>query len=250
MIRLSVAVLGLAVFIGGCTSLKKEEVPAPFTMETFKVESEGGCASDSIACASFEVVYPIFPDMNEKIQGDLRNMINRMIEGEEGKTIEQKGQDFISDFKNFQTEMPDNELGWSSSTEVSVLVYSDSLLSLQVESDVFTGGAHGSHLVRFINIDPATGRPYLLDSFLRPGYIEFLGEVGEEEFRKERELDPGVSLEEAGFSFPENQFFLNGNYGFRKEGIVFFYNGYEVASYADGPTEIIIPYERLVGWYK
>jgi hypothetical protein len=249
MIRFVVGVFVIAIFVAGCTSLKKEEVLAPFKMETVKIESEGGCTSDTIACASFDVVYPSFPEMNEKVKSELQRLINNTVEGK-GNTLEQKGQDFISDFKKFQAEMPDNELGWSSSTDVSVLVYSDSLISLQVESDLFTGGAHGSHLVRYINIDPATGRPFLLDSFLRPGYAEFLREAGEIEFRNEHELNPGVSLEEAGFSFPNNQFSLNENYGFRKEGIVFFYNGYEVAAYAEGPTEIIIPYEKLAGWYK
>jgi hypothetical protein len=80
--------------------------------------------------------------------------------------------------------------------------------------------------------------------------MEFLREAGEEEFRAERELGPEVSLEEAGFSFPDNRFSLNDNYGFSKEGIVFFFNGYEVAAYAEGPTAIVIPYEKLVGWYK
>jgi hypothetical protein len=249
MIRFVVGFLVIAIFVAGCTSLKKEESLAPFTFKTYKVESAGGC-SDSVACATFEVVYPVFPEMNEKVSAELLRLINNQIEGDEGKVLEQKGMDFILSFKKFQTEMPDNELGWSSSTDVSVLVYSDSLISLQVETDAFTGGAHGSHVVRYINIDPATGHPYLLDSFLRPGYAEFLREEGEAEFRNERELEPGVSLEEAGFSFPNNQFSLNENYGFRKEGIVFFYNGYEVAAYADGPTAIVIPYEKLAGWYK
>jgi hypothetical protein len=250
MIRFTVGVFILLVFFPACTSLKKEEALAPFKMETFKVESEGGCSSDTIACASFEVIYPTFPDLNEKVKGELQNSINKMIDGKEGKTIEEKGRDFISDFKKFEAELPDNELGWSSSTNVSVLIYSDSLISLQVDTDVFTGGAHGSHLVRYINIEPQTSRPFLLDSFLKPGYMEFLREAGEEEFRAERELGPEVSLEEAGFSFPDNRFSLNDNYGFSKEGIVFFFNGYEVAAYAEGPTAIVIPYEKLVGWYK
>jgi hypothetical protein len=75
-----------------------------------------------------------------------------------------------------------------------------------------------------------------------------LTQLAFEDFQRQRgdaADSAGVSSEELGPPFT-----LNDNYGFRKEGIVFFYNVYEIGSYAEGPTEILIPYERLEGWLK
>jgi hypothetical protein len=41
---------------------------------------------------------------------------------------------------------------------------------------------------------------------------------------------------------------MNDNYGFTTQGIVFVFNSYEIASYAEGPTEILIPYEKIRDW--
>jgi hypothetical protein len=57
-----------------------------------------------------------------------------------------------------------------------------------------------------------------------------------------------ASLLEHGFEFPRNKFKLNDNYGFTRDGIVFVFNSYEIASYAEGPTEIIIPYKKIRDW--
>ncbi len=235
-----------------CSQLPEEKVPA-FVMETFSLESNPGCVSDTVACATFNVSYPQFTNIDSAVQQSLMGRITYWLSGGlegEPKSIAVLGNDFIRDFDQFLTDMPGYGLGWTYKANVEVLVASDSLISLQVNVESFTGGAHGSYATNFVNIDPKTGTAYLLDAFLRPGYQPVLKELGERDFRLQRELDEATSLEDAGFNFPENQFGLNDNYGFRKEGIVFFFNSYEIAAYAEGPTEILIPYEALRGWYK
>jgi hypothetical protein len=86
--------------------------------------------------------------------------------------------------------------------------------------------------------------------FLKEGYEEKLTQLGEKAFRKERALTDTASLQKNYFEFPANKFTLNQNYGFTKEGIVFYYNSYEIAAYAAGPTEVIIPYEEIKGWLR
>jgi hypothetical protein len=86
-----------------------------------------------------------------------------------------------------------------------------------------------------------------LDNFLKPDYNEQLTLLGNRVFRKTRELADTASLSESYFEFPENKFELNKNYGFTKNGIIFYYNNYEIAPYAAGPTELLIPYSDLGG---
>lgn len=247
-----IAVVAIAIFCVACQPLREENANA-FETRTFRLESEPGCASDTVACASFQVSYPHFTSIDSTVQAAITGRIEYWLSGGadgEVKTISVLGNDFIRDFSQFVTDMPDYGMGWNYSARVSVLVATDSLISLQVDVESFTGGAHGSYTTNYVNVDPVTGAPYLLDSFLRPGYQEVLNRLGERDFRLQRALEENLSLEEAGFNFPENQFQLNDNYGFRKEGIVFFFNSYEIAAYSEGPTEILIPYEELRGWYR
>lgn len=241
------------LLLASCSQLtKKEEAKPEFEMKSFHAESEN-CKLDSVSCATFDFLYPVFPKLDTTVQRVLADQLNAIISNSEqtkGGSIEQQGHAFIEDFAKMKNEVPDLGLGWYFEAKANVILNADSVISIQVDSDMFTGGAHGMYSVSFINADPKTGALYLIDSFLKPGYQTYLNELGEEEFRKEQELADTTSLEEAGFSFPENKFQLNENYGFRKEGIVFVYNSYEVAAYAVGPTEIIIPYEKLRGWFK
>ena len=77
-----------------------------------------------------------------------------------------------------------------------------------------------------------------------------LVKAAEAAFRKQRELSPESDLLENGFEFPDNRFRLNDNYGFTNDGVVFFYNSYEIAPYAAGPSEVFIPYSEISDWLK
>jgi len=250
VISFLVVIIGL---MSSCSQLaKKEEAKVSFEMKSFHAESEN-CKTDSTSCATFDVTYPEFPQLDTAVQAIIANQLSGIVtNGEEGsaQSIEEEGKNFVEDFAQMKSEMPDLVMTWYFKSTSNVLIASDTLISVQVDVDSFMGGAHGMYNTGFINVNSKNGAPYLIDSFLKPGYQEFLAELGEEEFRKEQELADTTSLEAAGFSFPENRFQLNDNYGFRKEGIVFFYNSYEVGPYSMGSTEIIIPYEKLGGWFK
>jgi len=232
-----------------CSSWQREEKVAPFTFETFLVESKTGCAADTAACASFEVSYPVFDKLSNQVRQRVVEEINRVV-APDNASLQQAGDKFITDFQKFNAEMPESGMGWYYKASVTVLTYSDSLISLQAESESFTGGAHGAHQIKFVNVHAKDGSPYVLSDFLKPGFEEELSVLAEKAFRNARDISANVSLEEAGFSFPNNEFSLTSNFGFRPEGIVFFYNDYEVAAYAVGPTEILIPYEELGNWIK
>jgi hypothetical protein len=58
-------------------------------------------------------------------------------------------------------------------------------------------------------------------------------------------LKPADSLKHAGYEFPHDAFALNDNFSIGANGITFFYNPYEIASYADGPTELLMTYREI-----
>lgn len=157
---------------------------------------------------------------------------------------------FIEDYLNFSSEIPDAASGWHYSAEIAVEVLTDTLLSLSTAEEFYTGGAHGGNGMYFININPVTGADFTLSNLLKPGYEGALTTLGEKIFRSVRELPDTSSLSENYFEFPDDKFALNQNYGFTTEGIVFYYNSYEIAPYASGPTRVLIPYSEIKEWVK
>lgn len=244
------AVLLLAISCGKITERNRE---LSFEMRSYLVESTPGCVADTVPCASFEITWPRFIDLDTNVQAAMDARISALLSSTLGqgppKPLNQLGTDFVTDFKQFANENPEFGLGWYFDARVKVLIATDTLISMQVDSEVFTGGAHGSYATQFVNVDPMTGISYLLDALLKPGYQELLTRLAYEDFQRQSGDDEADSAGVASYE-GEAPFRLNDNYGFRKEGIVFFYNIYELGSYAEGPTEILIPYERLEGWIK
>lgn len=241
---------GVAVLAFACGKKTDEKrAPVSYVMKNFRVESPGGCTSDTTACAFYEVNYPDFKGLDTAVYSGLRKRLDAYVSmgnpEAEGKTMAQVGAGFIQEYEEFKNDMPDAPMGWHYSSEVKVEVMTDTLLSLSVQEEFYTGGAHGGYGTYFINVKPSTGAEFTLDDFLKPGYEEPLTALGEKIFRKEREIPDTASLNENYFEFPDDKFELNKNYGFKKEGIVFYFNSYEIAAYAAGPTEVIIPYEEL-----
>jgi hypothetical protein len=242
-----IVVAALAV---SCGKLQEKPV-VDFAMKSFKVESRANCdESDSIPCASFEVQYPVFLSLDTNVRNAISNRVAYIINGSQGETksLEQTGGDFLKDFEAFMKEMPNYGLSWYFIGHVDVMVASDTLISLEVSSESFTGGVHASYTTNYVNIDPKTGTAYLLDAMLRAGYEDELNRLASEDVQEQLGLTGNDSID--GPDFPQEPFKLNENYGFRKEGIVFFFNEHELPSFAEGPTEILIPYEKLQGWIK
>ncbi len=225
-----------------------------YVMKNFRVESAAGCKSDTLQCASYEVNYPEFSGLDtlveRKIQREMEATVSMGDPEAEGKSMKQIGEEFIQEYEDFKKEMPDESGGWYYKADVSVEVLTDTLISLTVQQDYFTGGAHGGADTYFKNFNPRTGAEFTLDNLLKTGYQEPLTKIAEQIFRKVKEIPDTASLNENYFEFPDDTFQLNKNYGFKKEGIVFYYNNYEIAPYAAGPSEVVVPFESIREWIK
>ena len=140
-------------------------------------------------------------------------------------------------------------MGWHFEGMVEVDSLSIAILCLTTSTDYFTGGAHGGHGTYFANIDPTTGMKVKLSDRLKPGFEEPLRKAGEEIF-KTTYLSDSISDAAQNYQFEDGTFTLNTNYTFTRNGIRFLYNIYEIAPYAAGIQEIVIPYEDVKLWMK
>jgi hypothetical protein len=243
-----IVVLALA-----CAKLKEQPV-VDFVMKDLKVESSPNCREDS-ACATFQVQYPEFLSLDTAIRKSITDRITNhfanaiVVDGSsQPGSLQQLGNDFVSDFSEFTKEEPGFDLGWYFRGQVTVLISSDTLISMQVDSETFTGGAHANYTTNFVNVEPKNGTEFLLDQMLRPGYREDLNRLAAEELESQLQLNDVDSLESSGLD--DGKFEFNENYGFRKEGIVFYFDASEFGSPVDDPVEVIIPYEKLRDWMR
>jgi hypothetical protein len=249
MKRLLILFLG-ASLLYSCQ--KKNEAKAPaitYELTNFRIESAGGCRADSTHCASYEVSYPVFKGLDSAVVKSLMSRIDASVSmgnpEAEGESMQTIGKKFVTDFDDFKKEMADYGMGWYYEARVDVEIVTDTLLSLSVKEEYFTGGAHGGHGTYFININPKTGADFTLDNYFKRDYAEALRSMGDRMFRRAYEISDTSSLQENMFEFPDDRFQLNQNYGFTREGLMFYYNNYEIAAYAAGPSEVLIPYDSL-----
>jgi hypothetical protein len=167
------------------------------------------------------------------------------------QSFEQNGRIFIDQYQEFTGEDPEAAgAAWYYSANVNVENSADSLITLSIYTEDYSGGAHPNASTIFLNIQAQTGDRVTLENILKSGYKDALTKIGERVFREQRQLADTASFTNNAFNFPDDKFQLNNNYGFTKEGILFYYNSYEVAPYAAGPTEVLIPYTEIKDWLK
>jgi hypothetical protein len=234
-----------------CSTQKEEKIGVEhqsYEMRTFRVESTGGCANDSSACASYEVTYPVFAGLSQPVLDSItRKMYIALDPGNPGsssRSFDSMGAEFIKDYEEFHADFSDSPMGWYFDGEVEVDSISSTLICLIASNSYYTGGAHGGYGTYFINVDPSDGTKVALDDRFRPGFEEPLRQIGERLFNEAHMSDDSISSEGFSYEFPDG-FALNDNYGFTREGLRFVYNIYEIAPYAAGSQEIVIPYERI-----
>ncbi|WP_088339821.1 DUF3298 and DUF4163 domain-containing protein [Robiginitalea sediminis] len=155
-------------------------------------------------------------------------------------SIEEAIDAFGAGYRKLLRDFPDERIGWEAEIESLVRYESSTLLTLAMDGYIFTGGAHGYSSMHLLNFDKVRGRELEAESLLadREGFRR----VAEEAFRTTYGISPASDINSTGFMFPENRFELPENMGFSPEGVLLHYNPYEVASYADGPLEVIIPF--------
>ncbi|MGB6153810.1 MAG: DUF3298 and DUF4163 domain-containing protein [Pricia sp.] len=155
--------------------------------------------------------------------------------------------DALTSFKNGYTDLKDfyseETLLWEAKVVGKVIYEDKKVLTLQLDSYVFTGGAHGYSAKRFLNFDKKKGVE--LENWQLFQNREDFQLFAEAKFREQEAIPADASINDTGFMFERNSFYLPENIGFTEEGVELLYNPYEVASYADGPIALTLPFKDV-----
>ncbi len=149
-------------------------------------------------------------------------------------------QKFDDDYTAFKRDFPDVEPVWELHLETEISYQSPYIISIAINTYRYEGGAHGNDEILFLNLNANTGQVLQHKELLKN--IEGFKTLAESYFVKNLETkDANLKMEDYFFGDP---FQLPENIGFSDEGVILLYNVYEVASYAQGHTEFIIPFKE------
>ncbi|VAW10855.1 hypothetical protein MNBD_BACTEROID03-1813 [hydrothermal vent metagenome] len=156
-------------------------------------------------------------------------------------------EDALTSFKNGYLELQrlytDESTEWEVKIDGKIVFENASVLTIELNSYLFTGGAHGYTSKQYLNFDKNKGVE-LENWQLFKSKADFQ-HFAEAMFRLQEKIPQDKPINYTGFMFEKDSFYLPENIGFTKEGIKLRYNQYEVASYADGTIELTLPYKDV-----
>lgn len=217
--------------------------------KTLEIRSREYTGAACESCPVVTVSIPEFPGNSKlaaSVNAALREEIIELLDYDEerdARDIPGAIKAFQDGFRKMQEEFPEELSGWEASVE-AVKSYEDSeLISIRMNTYLFTGGAHGYTATRFLNFDKKTGKELDAPELFRDP--EAFSAFAEASFREQYDIPSDAPINSTGFMFEDNHFKLPQNIGLTTGGLVLHYNPYEAASYADGDLVLEFPYETI-----
>lgn len=130
---------------------------------------------------------------------------------------------------------------YNSSFYHSVILNDNNWLVLEDAVSEYTGGAHGTYSATYQNLDLSTSTSWQLDEIVKDtSMLKPLLETAAREYFK---ITPSEKLDSRllvpGMPVTTNVYLT-------RSGLMFVYQPYEIASYADGLIQLFLPYSRLM----
>lgn len=223
-----------------------------FKKETLTTESVLGCKSED--CANMEVVLlkatndnQIAVSINKEIELLACTILN-VGKNESEESAEEALHQFNSSYQDMNEEFPDETIKYEASIDSDLSYQSENVISIAIDSYVFTGGAHGYGGISYLTIDPKNGKKITNKSLL--SNKEKFTTYSEKQFRAENKIPEGESINSTGFFFEDDKFELPENIGITPNDIILYYNQYEISSYTGGPIELKLNKKDVASYFS
>ncbi|CAG5002655.1 hypothetical protein DYBT9275_02938 [Dyadobacter sp. CECT 9275] len=258
-------VAGVGLLMFGCgQSTEKEEAKlfSGFKKGKIQRESYGSCDTTSNAGAQVRIDIWEAEDtiaaarkINTQIAAKIIDRINSHADSASiaetpaaMKSVKGAFEVFDKNYRDFKRDFPDAPGCWEVEVTGDTVMVTPKLLLYKLDHYAFTGGAHPNTFRSNHVFDAVEGSELNILSFVSDT-ISLLEKV-EKKFREVEKIGENANLEEAGYFLVNHKFFLPANFTFTRTGVLFYYNPYEIAAYARGPIEFLIPYAELDGVVK
>jgi hypothetical protein len=237
-------------FLFACQSNHSDEgnesSAIPVTTKKFRSKSIP-CPDSLMSCAEVEMNVPFILDhpsadlINQGILKELSFVMENLPPDLNSlQDIPTKIDSFISQHKSFSKESDFPQM-WSFKMNFDILENNNNSLSLVLNTDIYTGGAHPLNEVRILTFNPDSGKKVIFSDILNDE--KSLKSLIVREFRRKRNLSDAVNLTDEGFY--SNEWPLPNNFALLTQGLYIVYNAYEIGPYVLGKTELLIPIDAI-----
>lgn len=187
-------------------------------------------------------------EISEKINKKLKDFIfMSLMMGEDtipsAKTINEAATAFIESYNRDKAQFPDMAGEYFAEISVNEIYNTPEHLCFELRNYLYTGGAHGYGSTSFLNIDPKSGKNLSREELFKNK--SDLTNFAETKFREQQKIASGESINATGYWFEDEKFYLPESAGFTQDSLIFIYNQYDIASYADGPIELKIAMKEI-----
>jgi hypothetical protein len=153
-------------------------------------------------------------------------------------------QAFKVEARRFEDDM---SMTWNIYESYDIVDVYKKFATLKIESSLYTGGAHGMYGVGYYHFDKTSGKQLHIKDML--DVKKELLRQAELVFRKKVGLKANTPFEENDFWFNEG-FYLSDNFEITKKGITFYYNPYEISSWAAGMIDFSLTTAQISPYLK
>lgn len=239
----------LALFVISCKSKETPAAPAPLKAETQNINKKF-CATEDL-CAMFVVDVPQLTGGDSAVTKIVNHSVQSYILSTVGASeslpfpvaMDSAAAHFIDDFKKMQAENPDFPMGYTMEIKGTNPMLTTKVATMHLDGYSFMGGAHPNPFTTIVSYDLLnSGKALTVNSIIADtNAVRPLLEAG---YKEAKGMKPEADIKE--LLYPElPQLPMPANVAVLPQGVIFYYNAYEVAAYAIGPTEIILTWEQL-----
>lgn len=220
--------------------------PAPVVVQDFlplKTESvrwdrkAGKCKGK--LCAEVHADFTRFPD-----NPALSSLLEKELSAMASDTPMTEGDATVSGFADHFLKKAGKRYGaW---LNANVLRQSGALVAVQLDTSLYTGGAHGQPVTRFLNYDRRQNRELVLDDVVKDGARPALVAAARKAHAAWKQAK-GFTDAAYDKTWP---FVETDNFTLGDKGLVLKYQAYAIAPYSEGQPELLLPYAELQGILK
>jgi len=205
------------------------------------------CPDSLVSCAKVELIVPFILDhpsadlINQDILKELSFVMENLPPDLNSlQDIPTKIDSFISQHKSFSKESDFPQI-WTFKMNFEILENNNHSLTLLLNTEIYTGGAHPLNEIRILTFNPDSGKKVVFSDILNDE--KSLKNLIVREFRRKRNLSDAVNLTDQGFY--SNEWPLPNNFALLTQGLYIIYNAYEIGPYVLGTTELLIPIDAI-----
>ncbi|MCC7465824.1 MAG: DUF3298 and DUF4163 domain-containing protein [Saprospiraceae bacterium] len=202
-------------------------------------------------CANFEVSYPIFSGGDSSVTTALNKSLQEFVVSAVGGNgqlpfalaLDSASMQFFELFKMDVKERPEIAMEYATEIKDSIPFLNSKVATVQMDGYSYTGGAHPNPFTMLVSYDLTLGAKPLevTDLVTDTNAVKPILEKAYKLSKGLKETDP---LTEVVYQEIQ-QIPLSAQVALVSNGVVFFYNAYEIAPYAVGPSAVLLTWEQL-----